>query len=535
MKRFFCIAISLFLFSASFIELSAEVRLPAIISDGMVIQRESAIDIWGWADDNEEVTVVWRGRKYRAVAQGGKWTVEIKAGKAGGPFVMTVNDKEVKDILVGDVYLCSGQSNMELPVRRVTDMFADEIAAYENEDIRYFHIPNTPVFDSPAEDVDAAWKHLNQENVMNFSALSYFFGKALYEKTGVPVGLVNASVGGTPIEAWMSESALEAHPRYLNEKKIYESEDYRRAIKRLEGQNFHRWNTALDSGDPGLTGEQKWYSPDLDDNCWRKVNMFAGDWGNNGLNPIGGSHWFRQNVMLPEGWEGREAVIRMGCIVDADSVYVNGVFVGNTTYQYPPRIYRIPAGVLKGGVNNVTVRVISNGGQASFVKEKPYKIICADEEVKLSETWAYHLGSPMPPAPSMMFFHYVPVVLHNGMIAPIGNFKFKGALWYQGESNVERRNEYAELLGKMMKDWRKTFEDDIPFYIIELADFLPQDDLEGRKAWAGLREAQAEAVANDGNATLIRNSDLGEWNDIHPLDKKTLAGRIVDEITNDKK
>ena len=226
----------------------------------------------------------------------------------------------------------------------------------------------------------------------------------------------------------------------------------------------------------------------------------------------------------------------MGCIVDADSVYVNGIFVGTTGYQYPPRIYRIPAGVLKSGENNITVRIISNGGQPNFVQEKPYKIICDNEEINLKQEWKYRLGAPMPPSPDMMFFCYKPVCLYNAMIAPLQNYSIRGVLWYQGESNVARRNEYTKLLTAMIADWRHTFnQPKLPFYIVELADFLSKDDIGGRKAWAEMRQEQAKAASANQDTYLIQNSDLGEWNDIHPLDKKTLGKRIAESALNSMK
>lgn len=514
------------------IQASGTVRLPSVISDGMIIQRNEPIKIWGWADADEKFEINWNGQTYLATAQhDGSWECTLPAMAAGGPFQMTVGEITLDNILIGDVFLCSGQSNMELPVRRVTDMFAEKIASYENPDIRHYAVPQTFDFTAPQEDTpEASWKPCTQENVMNFSALAYFFAKELYKKTGVPVGLVNASWGGTPVEAWMSEEALTPFPKYINEKRIYEDEGYRQRIKQLEGENFYRWNTALDNGDPGLNGPIKWYSTQLDDSGWTEVDMFSKAWGNDGLNPVGGSHWLRKDIDIPSEMADKEAVIRMGCIVDADSVYVNGHFVGNTTYQYPPRIYRIPAGVLKEGQNNVTVRVISNGGQPSFVPEKPYKIICEGSEVSLEGTWKYRQGAPMPNAPSMMFFYYKPVCLYNAMIYPLRNLRFSGALWYQGESNVERRNEYAALLSGMIQNWRETFTDqELPFYIVELAEFLHESDVQGREAWEEMRQQQAKAAKESGNAVLIRNKDLGEWNDIHPLDKKTLGQRIAKE------
>lgn len=512
------------------VQASGTVRLPAVLSDGMVLQRNEPIKIWGWADSMESFDVVWDGQTYPVNAgTDGSWEITFAAKPAGGPYTMTVGEIKLSDILIGDVFLCSGQSNMELPVRRVTDMFAKETASYENPQIRHYAVPQTVDFNAPQDDTPkAVWKQCTQENVMNFSALAYFFAKKLYKKTGVPVGIVNASWGGTPVEAWMSEESLTPFPKYINEKYVFEDEGYRQRIKQLEGENFYRWNTALDNGDPGLQSEVKWYSPQLDDKDWRQIDMFSDEWGNDGFNPVGGSHWLRKDVNIPTEMAGKEAVIRMGCIVDADSVYVNGHFVGNTTYQYPPRIYRIPAGVLKNGRNNITVRVISNGGQPSFVQEKPYKIICGKKEISLEGKWKYRQGAPMPAAPTMMFFHYKPVCLYNAMIYPLRNLRFSGVLWYQGESNVERRHEYAALLSGMIKDWRETFTDpDMPFYIVELAEFLHKSDEQGRKAWDEMRDEQKKAARSSGNSFFIKNEDLGEWNDIHPLDKKTLGKRIA--------
>lgn len=518
----------------------AKVKLPALISDGMVLQREQPIKVWGTADAGESVQVKFlknatptgvKGGKlkvaYTVTADAnGRWTLTLPAMKPGGPYILQVNDIELKDILVGDVWLCSGQSNMELPVSRVTDMFRDEIAAYENTNIRQLKVPNIFNFHAPQADLPdyVAWKPLTQENVMNFSALGYFFAKAMYEKNSIPVGLINSSWGGTPVEAWISEEGLKEFPKYK-----YEDDAYLKSIKQTEGLSFYRWNTSLYRGDAGLHEATPWYAANYNDKDWKTVDLFSTDWGTNGLNPINGSHWFRKEVEVPQDWNGKEATLRLGCIVDADSVYVNGTFVGTISYQYPPRIYTIPAGVLKAGKNTVTIRLISNNGYPHFVKEKPYKIICGNEEVSLQGEWKYRLGASMPPAPGMMFFCYKPVCLYNAMIAPLQNYGIRGVLWYQGESNVDRRNEYAALLTVLIADWRSTFDNpELPFYIVELADFLSKDDISGRQAWAEMRKEQAKVAETNRNTRLIRNSDLGEWNDIHPLDKKNLGQRAAE-------
>lgn len=515
------------------LQTDAKVKLPALISDGMVLQREQPVKIWGTADAGESVSVTFMKKMYAATADNnGHWSVTLPSMKAGGPYLMRINDIKLNDILIGDVWLCSGQSNMELPVSRVTDMFATEINEYSNERIRQIIIPKVYNFHAPQETLSAtSWKPMTQENVMNFSALAYFFAKEMYEKTKVPVGIINSSWGGTPIEAWISEEGLKEFPIYINDKRLYEDDAYCAHIKKLEGESFYRWNLSLYRSDAGLHEKTPWYASNYDDSNWQTVNMFSRTWGNDGLNPIAGSHWLRQNVEIPQTWNNKEVTLRLGCIIDADSVYVNGTFAGTTGYQYPPRIYRIPAGILKPGVNNITVRIISNGGQPEFVQEKPYKLICDDESINLKEEWKYRLGTPMPSAPNMMFFCYKPVCLYNTMIAPLQHYTLRGTVWYQGESNVSRRNEYATLLTAMMADWRRTFsQPELPFYIVELADYLSKEDISGRKAWAEMRLEQAKAAQTTPNAFLIRNNDLGEWNDIHPLDKKTLGRRVANKV-----
>lgn len=545
---------------------SAKVSLPKILSSGMVVQREAPVKLWGTADPGESVTVVVKDSRNKTVGakkgvkttadSSGNWSVALPALKAGGPYTITIGDLTLSDVLSGDVFLCSGQSNMELPVKRVTDMFADEIASYSNPSVRHFKTPNEFDFHTARTDVsNGNWTATSPETSGNFSALAYFFANELNSRTGVPVGIINSSWGGTPVEAWMSEEAITPFPRALNEKRIYEDDAYRDHIKKVEGENYHQWELAMYKGDPGLHSDVKWYEPSLDDSDWANVDIIAGTvtdgsitgddlhngwtgnrWASDGLNAINGSHWFRKNIKLTADKAGKEAILRLGCIVDADSVYVNGRFVGNTTYMYPPRIYKVPAGVLKEGDNNITVRLISQNGQGSFVPEKPYKLIVDGEEIELGKDWKYRLGAPMVHGPGMEFYCYKPVVLYNAMINPYINLPLAGAVWYQGESNVARRNEYPSLLKAMITDWRKAFnQEDMPFYIVELADFLHPSDKGGRAAWAEMRKAQKQVADETPSTFLIKNSDLGEWNDIHPLDKKTLGKRVADAVTSKTK
>lgn len=535
LRAFFSLAAAAIAIAAS-----AEVTLPRVVSSGMVAQRGDSVKIWGKASPGETVDVAAKGlgkgkvKKYKALvstfaAADSTWMVKLPPMPVGGPYTLTINDITIDNVLSGDVYICSGQSNMELPVARVTDMFADEIAAYENPNIRQFNVPSVVDFGRKNDDVPSGdWRELTQANVMQYSALAYFFAKELYERTGVPVGILNTCWGGTPVESWISEEWLGDYPMAINEMRLYSDPQYRQSIKRLEAQNYARWDQVMNAGDPGVG---KWNDPALDDSQWTVVDLLSTDWATDGLNPVNGSHWFRKSLVLPAEAAGQPAVLRLGCIVDADSVFVNGQFVGNVTYQYPPRIYQVPAGLLREGDNNITIRMISQHGEGHFVPEKPYKLIVGDSEYSLEGDWRYHLGARMPEGPGQEFWCYKPTVLYNAMIHPFLNVNAAGAIWYQGESNVERRNQYAGLLKTMIANWREDFDNpDMPFYIVELADYLPFDDVEGRAAWAEMRQVQQQVADETENAYFIHNQDLGEWNDIHPLNKKTLGIRVVDAV-----
>ena len=513
----------------------AKISLPYLINHGMVLQREKPTVLWGTADAGENVTVKFLDKVYQTTADSnGEWEITLPAQQAGGPYDMQINDITLQHILIGDVFLCSGQSNMELTVSRVMDKFADEINAYENPNIHYLKVPYCYDFNSPQTNIGKTdWQPLDKAHVMGYSALCYFFAKQLYEKTGVPVGIINASWGGTPIEAWISEKGLKDFPGYVHQKALYESKDLVSQIQKAEQARSRAWQTELYKTDKGTHAQTPWYVAEYDDSGWQIIDMFSRQWATNGWRPINGVHWFRQNVEIPASWNGKEAILQLGCIVDADSVYVNGKFVGSTGYQYPPRIYKIPAGLLKTGKNQLTIRLVSNGGFASFVKEKPYKLICGTEEINLSTQWKHQVGTEMPQAPSSTAFQNMPIGLYNGMIAPLKQYVFQGAVWYQGESNAGRWNEYASLLKALMKDWRETFQmPEIPFYIMELADFMAPED-PGRRGWAALQAQQAKAAEEDNHAVLIPNKDTGEWNDIHPLDKKTGGKRLVEAVLKD--
>ncbi|MCL1943875.1 MAG: beta galactosidase jelly roll domain-containing protein [Candidatus Azobacteroides sp.] len=526
-----CLKVGLMGFILCFTSLGCEakVELPALVSDGMVLQRDQDISVWGFARPGEKVSVSFLNKTYHAdTDESGNWKITLPPQKAGGPYIMKINDIELKDILIGDVWLCSGQSNMELQVSRVGDMFREEIKTYSNPMIRHIKIPLHYNFHQPEADVNpASWKTLTPDNAPDFSATAYFFAKDLYDKIKIPIGLINSSVGGSPAEAWISAEKLKSFPACYNDMMICRSDEYVSEVKALDRKRRDLWNAVLYSRDQGLNAGTKWYSPDYDDESWNTIDLFDNSWGKDGLNPINGSFWFRKKVEIPESLAGKQAVLRLGCIVDADSVYVNGVFVGSVSYRYPPRIYPIPEGLLKKGGNVITVRLMSYSGYPEFVEDKPYKMIIDNTEIDLTGKWKWKCGTEMPQLQGEVSFQYKPAGLYNAMIAPLLNAGFKGVLWYQGESNTGRYNEYYSLMSTLIADWRHRLnQPDLPFFIVQLASFMKSYDYPTESNWAELREVQlklSQAVPNTGLAVTI---DIGEWNDIHPLNKKEVGKRL---------
>ncbi|GHS98630.1 9-O-acetylesterase [Bacteroidia bacterium] len=510
-----------------------QIRLPQLISDGMIVQRDAPVKIWGWASPNEAVRLNFTGSAYKTVAdKDGNWEIQLPPQKAGGPYTMTLqasNTLTVKDILIGDVWICSGQSNMETPISRVMSMFGDEISHYSNPNIRYVKIPLTYNFHGPQAEVPPCnWVDLTPETAQDVSAVAYFFGKEMYEKTGVPVGLINSSVGGSPAEAWISEEALKPFPALLNDMRICQSDEFVAEMQRLGSLPGRRWHTILNEQDKGLNETVKWSSPAYNDNSWPTTDLLDNSWGKNGLYPANGVFWFRKEVEIPAGWANQAAMLYMGRIVDADSVFVNGVFVGTTGYQYPPRNYPVPPGVLKAGKNLVTVRLVSQGGFPEFVKNKPYKIVFNNQEISLEGEWKYNVGAVMPAASGGgITFQYKPTGLYNAMIFPLKNFATKGFLWYQGESNTGRPAEYYGLMSTLISDWRSLWKAELPFLIVQLANFMESALLQQNSGWAELRNVQLELSKTIPNTGLAVAIDLGEWNDIHPLNKKDVGKRLA--------
>lgn len=475
----------------------------------MVLQRDTELKIWGWADPGERVTVRFQGKYYDTEPDPtGKWQVLLPPQKAGGPFIMEVNEIIIRDVLVGDVWLCTGQSNQETPITRLVDMFP-EINVSNNHMIRHYKVPSQNSVGSLKEEISGggSWYSATASDVMKWTALSYFFAQEVYSHTQVPVGVLVSSQGGTAIESWISQEHLKDFPRLLIDQEAF------KGMKEAEEDK----------------GTGKWNQKDFDDTDWQTMTV-PGRWRENGIHTKG-AVWHRKDFELPASMDRKHAKLYLGTLVDSDSVFVNGHFVGFTSYTYPPRKYDIPAGILRQGKNNITVRLTDNSGNGEFVEDKVYKIVGDDVEIDLTGVWKYKIGKDLDELKQytdrLQNLRSAGSGLYNGMIYPIRDYKVKGAIWYQGEANAGRPQEYESLLKSLIANWRESWDiPELPFLIVQLPNFMPKSNQPSESGWACIREAQLKTTLDIPYTALAVTYDVGEWNDIHLLNKKEMAHRL---------
>lgn len=539
-KSILSLGISAFLSAVMAITASAQIRLPKLITNGMVLQRNTKDRIWGWASPGEKVTIRFHGQiHHTTTGKNGEWSVKLSPMKAGGPFAMEIDGKNhirLKNIMIGDVWLCSGQSNMVLPLSRVRPRYKKVIAHSENSKIREFIVPNRYNFKAPQKNLQSgSWEETNPWSILHFSATSYFFARALYRKYHVPIGLINASVGGTPVSAWMSRQALQNFPKYLKRAEKFSHKSTIKNVEKEDATNRYNWDKKAWNNDKGLNGKIPWYKNSYNDSAWPTMKLPA-YWTNEGLKHVHGVVWFRKTFNVPAYMTGIPAKLFLGRIVDGDYAYVNGVLVGSISYQFPPRIYNIAPSLLKPGKNTITLRIINYSGKGGFIKDKPYKIVAGGFTKNLKGEWKYKVGyRAHKQMPTPTFIQYQPEGLFNGMIAPLVNYTIKGAIWYQGESNTGiyavssgLPSGYHQRFTAMIKDWRhKWGEGNFPFIYVQLPNYgTPVTNPSNNSKWAEVREAQLKTLSlpNTGMAIAI---DVGEWNDVHPLDKGDIGNRLA--------
>jgi sialate O-acetylesterase len=511
-----------------------QVRLPRLINDGMVLQRNARDKIWGWASPGEKITIRFHGKTYYATTErDGKWSVILASMKTGGPYTMEIDGKNhiaISNILIGDVWVSSGQSNMQHTMYSFREIYENIIENAHNNDIRYFDVPQGYNFDAPQPKLPSGkWVKTTPQTVGGFSAVAYFFAEDLYQKYHVPIGIINASVGGSPAQAWISANALKGNfPKYYQTALKYRDSALIHYIQQSDQKRIHAWYRQLQKKDRGYSNSKEpWTSPDLSTSDWLRMQI-PGYWSITRLGPVHGVVWFRKKINVPADMIGKPAKLRLGRIVNADSVFINGKFVGTTSYMYPQRLYKMPGGVLKKGKNTIVIRVINTRGKGGFVPDKPYRISTSSDTLNLKGAWKFRLGASMPPLKPQTFVQWQPTGLYNSMIAPVQNYHIKGVIWYQGASNAGHPQGYCKLFELLIKSWRKQWQEGtFPFLYVQLPNFMKESfNPNEPSGWAQIREAQLKALAlpKTGMAITI---DLGDWNDVHPFDKKDVGKRLA--------
>ncbi len=512
--------------------------LHPLFTDHMVLQRDLPTPIWGWTRPGERVNVTIGSKTASAVADNaGKWMAKLDPLPAGGPHTLAVRGNQsrtVSDVLVGDVWICSGQSNMEWSVQGANNP-QEEIAGADHPEIRLFTVPKR-IAGEPQSIVESQWQICSPQTAGNFSAVGYFFGRELHKALKVPMGLIHTSWGGTVAEAWTSAEALK------------NLDDFRTAVIQLQqmvaaqkrGESKYeellaRWWRENDPGStngPAPSKAPAWAAPGLDSSSWKTMQL-PGNWESAGLGSFDGVVWFRKEIDLPPAWAGKEAMLHLGPIDDIDTTWINGNSVGSMSQYNVPRNYRVPGGILQSGRNVIAVRVLDTGGGGGlFGSPDQMKLERQGDSIALGGPWLYQASTPLDktsPVPQRMSSNpNVPTVLFNGMIAPLVPYGIKGAIWYQGESNAGRPVQYRTLLPAMIQDWRSRFgAGDFPFFIVQLANFMARKPEPEESQWAELREAQLLTAMKDAHTGLAVIIDIGEANDIHPRNKQDVGRRLA--------
>ncbi|WP_246194405.1 sialate O-acetylesterase [Pseudoxanthomonas jiangsuensis] len=510
--------------------------LHAMFQDHAVLQRGQPLRVWGQAQPGARVQVELAGRRASAKADAaGRWQAQLPALPAGGPYALTATagaqSQRVADVMVGDVWLCSGQSNMELQVWRTLDARA-EIAGAGNERIRLFTVPQVAdVRPQEGFSQPVRWQPVTPDSVRDFSAACYYFARELQKTVDVPMGLVNAAWGGSRIQAWTSAPALRALGGYDAELDVLEryAEDPLAAVGDW-GALWQRWWSAR----PGIAAGDTPWSEDAPQGEWRDAPAQLGAWERWGVPELAafdGMVWYRATVHLTAAQAAQEAVLALGPADEIDTTWVNGRGVGSTYGAGGGREYQLPPGLLHAGDNTVAVNVLDtyrDGGLSG--PASAHTLHLADgTRVPLDGGWRYRVvpaavGSP-PRAPWQSAAGLS--TLHNGMIAPLGGFGLRGALWYQGESNTFEHARYADLLRALRRDWRGQFGAGLPLLLVQLPNYGRPPQKPGESDWAAMREAQRQVAAEDRDTGLVVTLDIGDRYDIHPSNKQELGRRLA--------
>lgn len=502
----------------------AKVRMPKIFSDNMVLQRETLIPIWGWANAGEKISVSFNKQTISTVAdQNGKWSVKLKSEKAGVGSALIVkgeNTLEFKNVAVGEVWLCSGQSNMEWSVGQSMNA-AQELAEAENPNIRHIKISKS-VSSIPQNDIkEGSWQVSNSMNTKDFTAVGYFFAKNLYRELKVPIGIINSSWGGTNIETWISREGFESSDEFKEMIAGMPKIDLESIIKQKLA-NATKQIESLQGVKLNSVDIASFNSIAFDDSKLPPLNV-PELWESQSFGEIDGVVWYRKVINLTASQSRKKAAISLAKIDDNDITFINGVEVGKTNQWDAPRTYKIPDGVLKEGKNVIVVKVTDTGGGGGIYGDAAnVKLVLDDENISLAGKWKVQVESLVIGSNENAF----PSLCYNGMINPLIPYAFRGVLWYQGESNAGRAYQYRTAFPLLISDWRKKWNNEFPFYFVQLATFTTAGNSNEGSDWAELREAQMMTLKVSKTGMAI-TTDIGNPKDIHPTNKQDVGKRLA--------
>lgn len=525
-------ALIILLLALCFQEARTEVTLAALFTDNMILQRDKPNQIWGWADANEEVAISFNGKIYRTFpwSKSGKWSVFIDPLPAGGPYEMVVrgsNQLTIKNILMGDIWLCSGQSNMEWKMDWLGEPAKADIQKSANPNIRLIEV-NKEIAFQPAKDVTLAypWTQASAENTGKFSAVAYYFARSLYEKYQVPIGLISTNWGGTVAQAWTSYEGLSAYPHYTDVARGLRWKT-REQVEAEDKSWQDKWTAIVRQKDKLNAA---WLQPAFDDSQWQKMKV-PGLWEDLGWKDLDGTVVYRFSFDLTRE-NLSDGKLMLGAIDDVDSTFINGKFVGSLNVWNSPRIYNLQKGLLKEGKNVIAIKIYDTGGGGGFHgEEKNLRLELANgKNIPLTGEWSAAISlkaSDFDKRPESNSSPNNPGVLYNAMIAPIVDYNIKGAIWYQGESNSGIAYEYQRLLPDMINDWRRRWGHDFPFLIVQLANFKKAAVQPEESDWAELREAQTMTALNLPATGIACTIDIGDADNIHPINKTDVGHRLA--------
>lgn len=527
-KKIFQIVIALGLFLLA-VPAIADVKLPGVFESNMVLQRNKPVYIWGWANPGETITIQFNNQsKSTKAGKKGSWNLDFSEMKAGGPYEMVVSGENkilLSNILIGDIWLCGGQSNMQWRLDQ-TDYHEEDTAWLNKAPVRLFTVHVETDYMPKADVSGSGWKNLTQDNIKGFSAVAYHFGKFINRELNVPIGLISVNLGATSIETWMSNDALMKFPQFENVigEVVRNGKNFETLRSEFEAKKTKWYDRHYFKG-KGVEG--KWYLAETDISDWKSIKIAGNTWENEpDLKDHDGAVWFRTTFDLPENYTQEEFQLALSQIDDYDITWINGVKVGETYGRHNHRTYSIPTSQLKQKGNVLTIRVFDLGGIGGFTTNAFWgnNILWGD--------WKYQKGLaidarkfPAVNVPNVTPFSS-PGVLYNGSIAPLTPMAIKGVIWYQGESNADRAYEYRKLFPSLIKDWRANFKQgDFPFLFVQLANYMEETKVPQDDSWAELREAQAMSLSQPktGMATAI---DIGEAADIHPKNKAEVGERL---------